>query len=694
MYKPAVLSSPGFLAVLLAVSLSSFALAAGPGDPAPPFQLPWLEGDGQRTAPDLYWESELTALVLWNRGCPRCSEIVTALPTLADSLRPLGGRVVGVAFGPDEPVSLRAWLEEHAITEPQLWDAEGTAAALYGLGTRHLGVFLIDGQGIVQAAFDDDLPGLIESVLPAAHDLMKKPPAGGAVSLSQNAGLGRQTRATPAQAGPGPGGNDSSDDRGASRAPEPALPGLASLLPGLRLDGRSRMLSSQGVKPGDLGLFGETLENGTFLLYRCDLRYIWSVAPGLQFVPWLRISNEDDAVLNEGAERLSHPRASASLIAQRGGFRGTLGAFPLRLSPLLVQRWDAQDAPPLGGVSSCGCGPGAGGLRQRSLEVLTPFFTFEGIQLAQATRWASAQTWFSLPRQERIVPQSSPWSERQLARYRCNHYGASLDLGKNSERDPEFGLPSPIGLRVALQAVEDDGRTLPADSYRPAQQDEWDWSVLTRVGPWAGFSLDGEFVSSRIKATDTPENEAAGFKAGLAGRWALRRSMPGLLHDLSLWGRAHRIRLEDGFHPAFRALTYDANREGWRFAGGLGLRGSATDKNEWIGATVFYRRVQEVDEVLYTGSGKEESSVASLGLFLRPVKDLLAEAHAVETRIEPPIKPPFAYRIQSRGLSFDLRWDGWPTVDPMLRMDAIRRETGGASARTYWQGYLSVRVVV
>jgi hypothetical protein len=47
----------------------------------------------------------------------------------------------------------------------------------------------------------------------------------------------------------------------------------------------------------------------------------------------------------------------------------------------------------------------------------------------------------------------------------------------------------------------------------------------------------------------------------------------------------------------------------------------------------------------------------------------------------------------TNGYSFDLGWTGSPGVDPLLRLDVVRPDSGGGDERTLWQAYLMVRVV-
>ena len=86
----------------------------------------------------------------------------------------------------------------------------------------------------------------------------------------------------------------------------------------------------------------------------------------------------------------------------------------------------------------------------------------------------------------------------------------------------------------------------------------------------------------------------------------------------------------------------------------------------------------------------------SLTLMGRPIEDLLTGVHLVHTVTDYTKEMEEELRIEDLkglGISFDARWEGWPTVDPMVRVDAIRRDDGINEVRTVWQGYFSLRVV-
>jgi len=684
---------------------ASRALVAG--DPAPDFALPWLDGGGELLAEDVFSRHDLTALVFWNRGCPHCTELALSMNALADSLERIGVGLCVIAFGPEDPQSLREFLREHHVTVPHLWDADGRVAAAYGLGRLSLSSFLIDRDFIVRAAFDDEVPGLAYVLLPAAREVLAERAA------SEGTGPGAPPPSTTAPAVPGSGAAPPSSPTSRSRPDAEHRPAEGRYPPlslsSLRYDVRMRLLSTEGVQEvqasgaGVPGLFGEELHNGALLLWRADLRFPLRVARGIELEPWLRLGNEDAEALSQGAEQWSNERGTVSLRGQWGGFAAALGAYPIHMSPLLLQRWDDEDAPPLGGVNSCGCGAGVAGLSQGSLEVLGPDYTFEGASAAYTHRYARLRGWFAVPRWEKEVLQSAPSSERGQERYRRLMEGALVSIGPIAREDRETELPSPLGLGAGILHVGDDNRTVSREPgiRQPEEGDEIDYLARLAVGPFRGLTLEGQQVWSKLVRDDLEayppqrhlESNSRAHLLGARGRLPLGR--------LGFWARAHHLRTGEGFQPLYRALTYDPNREGWRFTAGAQFFQSPEDKNERLGILVFYRRLHDVSSSApedTVESAATTYTVASLTFLGRPHPELLAEAHLVRTVTDHP--GPFDPRpdLEARGLSLDFRYDGWPSVDPVLRLDWIRPDedllpAGGNGSRNVFQGSLWVRVL-
>ncbi len=630
---------------ILSLLITRNVVAIEVGDPAPPFSLPWLTEEGTEETSTLFARQRATVLFLWDRGCPHCTEVALSCHALSDSLSSLDAQAIGVVLGPDDPHELADLLWDEGILVPHLWDGERRTAGPYGLGSRHLGIFVIDQAGIVRASLGDEVTELAGPTLPVVRKIL---------AAAEGEIVPRLERRPLAAGGPT-----------------------------LAVDGRIRIAATDGAGPNDTGLFGEQIANGTAWLYRWDLKLGFALTEGIELEPWLRLSNEEEEIAREGAEQLSSRYGSVSLRARRGPLSGTLGAFPLRVSPLLLQRWDRRDAPPIGGASGCGCGAGAVGVKQYSLELLRPEYTFEGLTTAFAHRYARLQGWVAVTRWEEEVATDAPIEERLGSGYRRILYGGMIDFGRSGTRDSDLGLPSPLGLRVGIVAVEDDQRTLSKSPFlvRPADRGEFGWVGIARVGPFLGLSIDGERVDWRLHESGR-DTAASAIRAGLTGSWEMDR--------VRLGGEFRRIRTDRLFSPLYHALTYSPNREGWRGAAGVGLLPRRGALREIASARAFYREVRET-EPANKNLGRVRYRILSLTLSGRPTEGLQVEGSLVEIREIAPVSD--LDDEVTAGATLDIRWEDWPQIDPVLHIEGVRSGTGGENGPIVWQYYLSVRIL-
>jgi hypothetical protein len=455
-----------------------------------------------------------------------------------------------------------------------------------------------------------------------------------------------------------------------------------------------RLQSTRDAEPGDLGFFGEALEPGSLFLFQWDLRLAWEPAPGFEFAPYLRVSNEDETVLTEGAEQLSSRWGSATLRWQREGVRAALGAFPARLSPLLLQRWDEEDAPSLGGGAGCPvCAAGVAGLTARSLEVLEPPYLFEGASLAVSRPWLRIEGWAAVPRWEKKVSRSmGATPEDSLgARYRRTLAGAAVDLGPAGREDPVSGLRAPVGVRLGYLHVGDDRESVPETFIRPATEWHEDGYVfLARVEPFRGLAADLEQVWWEHRLTQG--FTAAGRPFFVTERASARAVRTGVAAErrfgrIRLLGRAHRLWAEPGFEPLYAALTYEPNEEGARGSLSVEFLPSPKAGRPVLALSGFVRVVEETEPPPFA-AGAVEKRAASLSLSWRPLRRLLAEGHWLSAVVD---YPGTSARDRTAGFSLNARWEGWPSLDPILRFDAIRTETVATPAHTVLAAQLFVR---
>ncbi|MBM3287359.1 MAG: redoxin domain-containing protein, partial [Candidatus Eisenbacteria bacterium] len=438
------------VAIGLLLCVPPHASALAPGDPAPAFRLPSIiEGEAE-VGSEIFAEAPVTVLIIWDRGCSHCRSVALQSTVLSDSLLPMGGQVFGILLGPDDPQILRDLLWDKEIVTPHLWDYARKSASAYELGFRHIGIFVIDRGGTIRAAFDDKVPDLISPVMPVARVVVRAEAPEGDKPRPVDRGAAEEDRTQPAEQGASQEAGSLRPVRMAAR-PEAGNFASPSGWPALRVDGRMRLISTEGARPFDTGLYGEELQNGALLLHRWDLRLAWNLARGITFEPWLRVSNEDEAYLTEGAEQLSSRHGTATLRMQSGAFSAALGAYALRVSPFALQRWDAEDAPPIGGgASGCGCGPGSGGVSYRSQEILGPDYTFEGASASWTHRYARVRGFIAIPRWEQAAVQEGDAYQSREPRFRRILHGGVIDFGKAGTEERAYGLASPVGLRLGF----------------------------------------------------------------------------------------------------------------------------------------------------------------------------------------------------------------------------------------------------
>lgn len=682
------------LPLLLVLAWAAPAAALVPGNVSPPFRLPWLTGEEAPASDEIFGGAPLTAVVFWNRGCSRCTEIALACDALADSLRPLGVPVTAILFGPDDPVALAYLLDDRGIRLRHLWDT-GAVARDYGLGTTHLASFLVDSGGTVQAAFDDRMEGLVAALMPEARRVLTEMASGrgrpGGRSGTDRPAVGDTSPSTgiPQTAAATP-------DRRDPSTPARAVAAATALRETLELDVRTRYAATDGSRPEDRGLLGEPLQEGTSWIHRVDLKLRWSPVRGLEVVPWLRWSSEDQEAVTGGAEQLSSARGTVSVNVRRGAWHGTLGAFPLRLAPLLLQRWDAEDALLLG-ATACGCGGGVTGITARSLEVPGPLYTFEGIEAGGTARLVRLRAAGAVARREQVAtapfpldPSSDPAAAEYPSppRYRKVLAAAALDLGGAGAIDGRTGLSAPLGLRLSVLALNDDRRSIDLESHpRPEdERDERAVSAWASAGPWSGVALEAETAWWRLDRVRidpvygrlvNERIDARGFRAGTrvertTGPWRAR-------------GRLCLLRTEPGFEPFYRALTYQANREGWRGALALAWNGPPGEAGrpraagtERVTLEMFHRTVRETEDNPALrenpGQGRERESVTSLSLTTRLHDDWPAELDLVRVRADHPA--PLRADDERQGVSLQMRCSAVPAIEPALRFDWIRLEKG------------------
>ena len=122
--------------------------AVEPGDPAPPFVLSELEGEGAVALADL--AGRVVLLDFWASWCAPCREALPYYSGLHDELSERGLAVLAVNVD-DRLDDARRFVDERALLQPMLRDADGQVARRFGVSVMPA-AFVIDRNSVVRMA--------------------------------------------------------------------------------------------------------------------------------------------------------------------------------------------------------------------------------------------------------------------------------------------------------------------------------------------------------------------------------------------------------------------------------------------------------------------------------------------------------------------------------------------------------------
>lgn len=574
---------------ILAAPLLALALAAGPaastpapgpgaierGREAPAFDLRTIDGDSVVSSRELFAAHPHVFLVFWSSGCPHCVEALRGAEAFH---RRSGGTdiaVVGVNADDRSALDLRAILEGGSVTFTQLRDPGAAISDAYGAPFETLTLVHV-AAGAVAGTWrnpDGDIGAALEEML--LEDAARSADAGAVDGRTASAG-GKED-APPGGAGPSEGG-----DR--SGAGEKRLVFHARE--------RMRVMIVDSRSPLAKGLYGENVKRGRTVLQRAEVEGTALVTEYLRAGALLRISNEDESVLESGPAYYGSEWGSAFAEVSIPRFSLRLGYYPIHMTPLTLMRWDWDDSPRIGGDAGCGCGPTAGSILFESLEELGPDLVFEGA-LAMASIPAGAagdvetRAFYAMPRRPLeteiqvymmgIEPRAEFSLElagaevlwQRLDRRTGSHFKASARVLTTFENrsSVDFGAlgysAAPQSTNTALLGFSCEIPVLPSLRLR-GEIVPWNRQTYSHVSSLTGMNDD---VSHSSAGT-------AGFVFEPSPRHLLQ---------------ADYLRLDEGYSAPFAALSYRPNMRGYRVSG-----------REWIlpdllSLSAFYRRLGEIE---------------------------------------------------------------------------------------------------
>jgi cytochrome c biogenesis protein CcmG/thiol:disulfide interchange protein DsbE len=144
-------------ALVLVGILTAAVLKAGslpePGDPAPAFDAPLLEGDGTLALADL--EGKPVVLNFWASWCVPCKD---EAPMLRRAAELYGDRVHFIGVDVRDALSdARAFVADEGLDYPHVRDEDETIYRDYGL-TGQPETFFIDAEGVIVEHVNGPLP--------------------------------------------------------------------------------------------------------------------------------------------------------------------------------------------------------------------------------------------------------------------------------------------------------------------------------------------------------------------------------------------------------------------------------------------------------------------------------------------------------------------------------------------------------
>lgn len=574
-----------FVVCALVMTLVSPAFSEGDANlRARAFDLPLIGSQGFLRSSDLFPLNDYTFLVFWDSSCPRCVESLLGADAFFEEKGGGDLAVVGIHTGPGDPFEVEQLLKSNDIDLIQLWDIGGEASRDYGVVEGAFTLFVVGRDGRIlgrQTPLGGHTKEMMEDMLSEAK-----------TSAERDAG------ATAAPPEPTEGTVSAPTDEGTS----------PSWAHGFVFHGdeRLRFLSIDSHGKAPVGPYGEALEEGNSVLYRFDLEVSRRISRRLRLGGLLRITNEDEEVLELGPEYLGSPWGSAFAEVIAGRFSVRLGYYRISMTPLTLMRWDWDDNPRIGGNAGCGCAAAAGVLLVESLEELGPDLVFEGATAAYRISGLEARAFYAIPRRANEIAYDEYYENKAAGE---DPAGYSLEIAGGEARwrrtERRTGSSWAAGVRVVTTWEDDQSVNFTELGYRVP--DPWttstivtaDWNVpLVRY-----IDLRGEWMIFN----EAEENrEALGLatleykgKGGIAGV-AFERS-PG-------WRlRLDYLYLDPDFYSPFSALSYAPNREGARVSVEVPLHA------ESVVASVFYKRLRET-ETPHPAAEKEQESDLGVSL--------------------------------------------------------------------------------
>ncbi len=163
--------SAGFAgAVAALLLLAPAASALEPGQPAPAFSAPSLDGQGQRSLAS--YRGKVVYVDFWASWCTPCLTSLPLLEKLRKEFPPEQFQILAVNVD-REPGKAKGFLARHSIGYPSVSDPEGRLPEVFGLETMPTS-YLIDTRGIVRYVHEGFRAGDVDEIRERIRALIRE----------------------------------------------------------------------------------------------------------------------------------------------------------------------------------------------------------------------------------------------------------------------------------------------------------------------------------------------------------------------------------------------------------------------------------------------------------------------------------------------------------------------------------------
>jgi hypothetical protein len=272
------------------------------------------------------------------------------------------------------------------------------------------------------------------------------------------------------------------------------------------------------------------------------------VAKAIRVGGMIRVSNEDEEVLQSGPEYLSSDVGSAFIEYQTPTVMSRFGYYAIAYTPLSLMRWDLEDDPEGGGGGCAVCGGpgGAGAILGETLEELAPDITFEGVKAEVApTETFGTSAFFA---RSTIANEAYP----------VLTFGGRAGFKKYVKRTSSF-----LDVAAVIVRSQDDRKS--SDNDGAIEPGSTDFSNIAYGVTWhvplvKELALTGEWTLGRTESEDL--GRPLSRRIEIQGRGAIASLSAKIDRALSV--DASYIYLSPNWDSYFRALSYNPNRQGVR----------------------------------------------------------------------------------------------------------------------------------